>query len=143
MTETIRIERSKSGIPALWEQGGSATNTGDATIIAGQDGQAKRPLYIRKRGHLSCSRHALIPLAIGDHIIEADHHRKDFDIKIYKVLSFGNTEEEAYAVIEQVNHFNKGEWDKDLPTYLQAAVEAAKDKATCYHCRSPHFIIED
>lgn len=130
------IERTKNGYPALWESGGGSTNTGEATIITNKDGQPKKAIYVRSRGQLANGRHALIPISVGDYIISADHHRKDFKIEIYKILDF----EEETAVVEQVNRFSMGEWDTELPAYLEAAVQAAMEKATCYHCREPHYV---
>ena len=202
----IRIERTKRGYPAYWEAGGGFTNTGEATIIANKDGQPKEAIYVRRRGQLANSNHALVILEVGDYIVEADHHREDFEIGIYKVIDFdfktgsyittGKTldrmtidqfaekygelekyeklsgfyemykidekiaasfrsadvdqveilelKEEAYertfAITEQVNYFSWGEWDEELPAFLEPAVQAAMEKATCYHCREPHFI---
>jgi hypothetical protein len=206
----IRIEKTKKGFPAFWEKGGGYTNTGEATIIANKDGQPKKAIYVRRRGHLANENHALVILEVGDYIIKANHHRKDFEIEIYKVVNFesencshfstgatldtmtveefvskyGNLEnftklkgflrdtyqidektaaqstrifdigeleilelkeetyEKTYAVVEQVNCFSRGEWDAKLPAYLYAAVWRTMEKATCYHCREPHFIIE-
>lgn len=202
----IEIEKTKKGFPAYWEGGGGFTNTGEATIIAGKDGQPKKAIYIRRRGHLANSNHALIILEVGDYIIEANHHRRDFEIVIYKVIDFElengsyittgktltrmtvdqfaekygelekyeklngfyemykidekvvasarsadvdqieilelkeETYERMYAVVKQVNCFSRGEWDAELPAHLETAVQAAMEKATCYHCREPHFI---
>ena len=202
----ILIERTKKGYPAFWESGGGYTNTGEATIIANKDGQPKEAIYIRSRGHLANANHALVILEVGDYIIEADHHREDFKIEIYKVVDFEfengsyittgetlakitvdeftakygelenylklsgfyetykinekivasarfpdvieilelkeETYEKTYAVVEQVNCFSRGEWDAEFPAYLEDAIQAAMEKATCYHCREPHFIIK-
>jgi len=136
--EKIQIERTKKGYPALWECGGGFTNTGEATIITSPSGGPKRAIYIRNRGHLANSYHALIPVEVGDYIIVADHHRNDFEIGIFEIQDF---EEEA-AVTKRVNYFSGGEWDAELPAYLEQAVHTAMHKATCYHCREPHFIVE-
>ncbi len=138
--EKIIVDKTKKGYPAYWEAGGGHTNTGYATVITDIDGRPKRAVYIRGRGELANSEHALIILEAGDHIIEASHHRRDFFIKIFKILKFEDKGKEKFAVIEQVNCFNMGEWDKELSAHLQAAVQAAIEKATCYHCREPHFI---
>jgi len=137
-------------------------------------------------------------LELGDYIIEAKHHRRNFKVEIYKVTGFetinrshfstGDTlykmsidefvkkygklenypellgfaydtyridektaaqsthifrtdeleivelkeeiHEETYAIVKKVNSYNP---------HLKAAVRAAKEKATCYHCREPHF----
>ena len=49
MTKTIPLERTKKGLPALWEGGGGSSNTGDATLIAGPKGEKNTPLYIRRQ----------------------------------------------------------------------------------------------
>ena len=196
----VEIEKTRKGFPAFWEKGGGYTNTGEAIIVASQSGGPKRPVYIRRRGHLANSEHALFVLELGDYIIEAKHHRKDFRVEIYKVIGFesrdrsyfstGNTlskmsidefiskygklenytkllgfaydtyridektaaqsthifkteeleivelkeeiHEETYAVVKKVCY----------NPHLKAAVQAAKEKATCYHCRELHFAIE-
>ena len=202
----IRIERTKKGYPAFWESGGGYTNTGEATIIANKDGQPKRAIYVRQRGPLANENHALVILEVGDYIVEANHHREDFEVVIHKVIDFefeterylitgetitrmtvdeftakyGELEnyqkldglyetyqlnektvasarfpdiieilelkeeecEKTYAVVERINYFSRGEWDAELPAYLEPAVQAAMEKATCYHCREPHFIVE-
>jgi len=197
----VEIEKTKKGFPAFWEKGGGYSNTGEAIVIASQSGGPKRPIYIRRRGHLANSEHALFVLELGDYIIEAKHHREKFNIEIYKVRGFdsrnrsyfstGDTlskmsidefiskygrlekypkllgfaydtyridkktaaqsthifrtdeleivelkeeiHEETYAVVKKVNYYNP---------QLKAAVRAAKEKATCYHCREPHFAID-
>jgi hypothetical protein len=136
MSKIFDITRSKSGTPCLWEQGGGMSNTGDAQIIAGPDGLPIRPLYIRQRGQLACEQHALIPVAIGDFVVEADHHREDFNIRIFRIVGIDDEQAET----EPVADFFQGEWDSPLPEYLKLAVSAATQKATCYHCREPHFI---
>ncbi len=136
----IRIERTKRGYPAYWESGGGSTNTGEATIIAGKDGKPKKAVYVRSRGQLANCRHALVILEVDDYIINAFHHREDFEIEIYRVMDFEEVKEEMYAVMEHINCFGMGEWDAELPEFLEDAVLEAMAKATCYHCRGPHFI---
>lgn len=142
-TVGLSIERTKKGYPAFWESGGGWSNTGEATIIASPSGDPKRAIYVRRRGELANSEHALIPVAVGDYIIEAYHHRGDFQIKIYRVLNFKREKDEIYAVVEKVNCFSRNEWDAEFPAFLEAAVQASMEKATCYHCREPHFIKND
>ena len=214
----IEIERTKKGYPALWEAGGGYTNTGEATIIASPSGCPKKPVYVRRRGHLANGQHALFILEKGDYIIKCNHHREDFNIYIYKILQFKTEKfvekkncfifkekisekefierygvtyaeyierrsseingltryyelpsgdycrkdswdcikeieiyekkteqkqkEEDVAIVELVYEFSRGEWDKEPPAYLEQAVRTAMEKATCYHCREPHFIVE-
>jgi hypothetical protein len=137
----IEIERTKKGYPALWECGGGCRNTGEATIIASPSGGPKKAIYIRSRGSLANEHHALVILEKGDYIIECNHHREDFEIAIYRILNF-EIEENTYAIVELVHEFSMGEWDKEPPAHLEQAVHTAMFKATCYHCREPHFITE-
>ena len=133
----IKIEKTKKGYPALWECGGGFTNTGKATIIASPSGGPKKAIYIRSRGPLANERHALIPIEVGDYIIFANHHREDFEIELYKVVDF----EENVAIVELEHEFSRGEWNEEPPAELEQAVHTAMHKATCYHCREPHFAI--
>lgn len=137
--KTINVEFTKRGYPALWEQGGGASNTGSATIIAGLNGEKLTPVYINGRGHLSCGSHALFIVKEGYHVISVNHHRGDYEIEIYKITSINK--EEKTANIELLYEYSRGEWDKEYPEFLESALEAATDKASCYHCREVHYVV--
>ena len=133
-----KVYRSKSGIPCLWERGGGYSHTGTATIICSPNGHPKRAIYVARKGMLACGEHALIPIAVDDYIITAKHHREDFDITIYRIAKINADT----ADIEFGTEFSNGEWREPLPpAEFEAAVQAAQEKATCYHCRSPHYIL--
>ena len=146
----IKIERTKKGYPALWECGGGFRNTGEAVIIANPDGSPKTPIYIRNRGSLANKHHALFIIRPGDVLIMANHHREDFEATIYKIIAITGEE----AELTEVNRFSEGEWDFPeenpypetlgtwgvMPQEYSSAWLAAVAKATCYHCREPHFI---
>lgn len=194
----IKIEKTKKGYSALWEQGGGYTNTGEAQIVCDSQGNPKKPVYIRRAGQLANREHALFIIESGDIIIRANHHREDFNIEILQVEKFEETyyderyslpnisEEqlldwaqqsgwvrnrggqvlpetlgeyksasghlyryvliripETFAVCSTLAHFDMGEWDNEEAAEKFAdAISAAKEKATCYHCREPHFAIE-
>jgi hypothetical protein len=107
------LEKTKHGIPALWERGGGYSNTGNALIIADANGNAKPANYIKKRGELACNEHALIPVTTGDYIISADHHRGDFDIRVYRIAAITCMDSCYTAEMELVNHFSEDEWDAE------------------------------
>ena len=137
---TLKITRSKRGIPCLWERGGGYSNTGEARLICDIDGYPKKAIYIRKSGSLACEEHALIPVTKNDVVVKASHHRKDFEIEIYSISQIQGEE----AHLELINSFSKGEWDDNQDYWhTSPVVEAAMDKATCYHCREAFFIKED
>lgn len=136
----LGIDRTRRGLPAAWEAGGGRMNTGDATIVAGPQGEPLRPLYIRGRGHLANGSHALFAVRPGFHVIQADHHRGDFAITVYRLVALDMEAGEAEA--EVVARYDRGEWEPPLPPHLEAAVEAAQAKARCYHCRHVHYFKE-
>lgn len=138
MKREIEIERTKRGLPALWEKGGGFTNIGSAQIVTGPDGKPLKPIYIRRRGSLACGRHALLVVQPGCYVIWASHRRRDFIIKVLSIADI--QEKEASCDVEYV--FSRGEWDIEPISFLEAAIRAAKEKATCYHCRQPHYIAE-
>lgn len=188
---------TKKGYHALWEQGGGYTNTGHARIICRADGKPKSPVYIRQRGTLACEEHALFIINPGDVVIDADHHRGDYFIRVMRITQVGDIiskhekslvlddpgqipgiiEQEVKAnqmgelvsvsyierkptlplkdakvyhityetadtgaLAETIHLYKQGEWDKEPPKHLKAAIDAAINKADCYHCREPHFI---
>ena len=143
MTKTFELTISKTGIPCLWEQGGGWSNTGEAVIVTAPDASPIKPIYVRKSGSLACSNHALIPVNVGSVVIEAHHHRKDFFISVWQIKSIDET-----AKAEMIAEYSMGEWvfsqepHPEVADHLLAAVEAAQKKATCYHCREPHYIRE-
>jgi hypothetical protein len=143
MREMIRMpfERTKKGFTAIWESGGGATNTGASRIIAGPNGEALRPIYVRQKGPLSQGDHALFIVWPGCHVIVATRHRGEFDIFVYRIEAVDKDEDELLLVKEY--EYTRGEWDKEPPEELAAAIAAAKEKAACYHCREPHYYDPD
>ena len=120
------ICRSKTGIPCLWEWGGSYTNKGEAQIIGDRDGNPKKPIFIRQHGELACQEHALIPIRKYDTVIWAERHRECCNIKAYVITEI-NEETAALTELEHVN--------SDM-------VQAAIDKVYSYHCRYPVYILK-
>lgn len=135
----MKIERTKKGLPAMWESGGGYTNTGEATIIANRNGSPKKPVYIKRRRALACSEHALFIVSVGDLVIMADHHRLDFDILVCRIDEIDGDE----AKLSLLHEFSNGEWDQEPPADIMKAVEAAEEKAMIYHCRRPVYYVNE
>lgn len=153
MKEVFKVEKTRRGHLALWEWGGGFTSTGDSTIICGKDGRAKKAIYIKRKGHLANAEHALVPVSHDDYIVTAYHHKGKFVIRIYQVVDFEKKEclapdnkEVKYeywcAIAEERFSFSDGEWSGELPVHLLVPVQKAMEKATCYHCREPHYVAE-
>jgi len=132
-------ERTKKGFPALWEQGGGSTNTGESQIVTGSRGEKLKPIYIRTRGHRANGQHALFVVQPQYHIVTVWYWNKrtpPYDVRIYQIQNIIEFEEspnnkKLLAIAISVNENEK----------LKEAVEAAMGKARCYHCRRPHYAI--
>lgn len=141
---------TKSGLTAMWEKGGGMTNTGGATIIANPDGSKKKAIYTKTRGHLACGKHALVVVRKGDLIIKASRARAhDDEVHIYRIVDLiprektvGYCEGDGEVMAEYVQGGSIEAAELVLEGKLAEAVDAAIEKASCYHCRSPHYVRE-
>ena len=140
--EKIEVEVSKRGLSALWECGGEDTSTGEVTIICSKNGEPKAPIYVRNSGKLACDKHALIPVKEGDIVILSKQHRGIFEIKVYKIIGFYNEGNNRYATLIKLAEFSQDEWDfPEVAEKFSSAIQEARAKALCYHCRDPHYIV--
>jgi hypothetical protein len=126
------VEKTKSGF-CIWESGGGFRNTGIAVIIADRDGYPKKPLFVRRGGHLANREHALFILDEGDIVIKVERKREEYEIRIYRFSS--ETEK-----LKEIARYSQGEWEGEWKRY-EKAIYAAVDKSNCYHCREPHFLL--
>jgi hypothetical protein len=134
----LKVEKSNKGYPCLWEKGGGMTNTGYALLVANADGTKKQALHIRKGGHLSCGEHALVPISIGDIVLEVGEHRGTYEMSIYRILSI----EGLYADAELLYDYKKGEWNIEPIEDYNELIDAGQKKASDYHCRTAYFVVE-
>lgn len=163
-TSEVALTRSKTGLFLASEIGGGRTNTGSAEIWCGPMGQPLRAVYIPRRGKLSCGEHARLNISTdvgqpGCWQISATHHRRDFNISCRQVARlherifsrddvppnipvhdlYPGRVSVMWAEMTEKYYFSEGEWYEDPPEFLLPAIEAAKRKATCYHCREPYY----
>jgi len=133
--EMLEIERSIRGTPRICEKGGGFTNTGSAQIIAGPNGERLKPKAVGPG--FACGTHAEFEAFPGMLVIQAGQWRGDYEISVYRIVEItGN-----WAKAQLIHRFERGEWNVDPPETLREAIEAAKKKARCYHCRRPHYIL--
>ena len=130
------VGRSKSGLPTITESGGGATNTGNADVICGPNGEKVKPLFV-PRGY-SNGDHALFVARVGMHIVSASHSRRGESATVYKITAIGDGDRQDDLVTDVVGEYEDG--DGNIPDFLQAAVDAALEKSHCYHCRSAYFV---
>lgn len=134
----FNIQRSKSGIPTLTENGGGETNTGSAQVIAGPRGEKVKPLFI-PRGY-SNQDHAIFVLKVGMIVVKAWHDRNGEGASAYKITKIGTPTDPDAVESEKIAEYENG--DGNFPDWLEAARQAALKKSHSYHCRSPFYIGE-
>jgi hypothetical protein len=117
-----------------FEEGGGYTNSGNAKIISDRQGKKLIPEQVYTSGHLACGVHARF---IHDAVCIVTSNRIGY-VNIYGTAF---TNKLAYVKLETVEVWSG--LKKDLPNsyaFMASAVEAAHNKANCYHCREPHFV---
>jgi len=139
MEKRMEIEVSKSGIPCLWEKGGAMTNTGTAQIICGPNGEQKKAIYVPTGGHLACGAHALLPIVVGDHVVQVARWRDKVTVVVYQITSIDPPQQPTSTATARGCTLVEL---TETSTALEPAVEAAIEKANDYHCRIAMYIRE-
>lgn len=140
----ILVETTKSGLPAFWECGGACSNTGDAVCVSDKNGFAKKPLFVRTKGHLSNDDHALFVLNKGDVICQVFLSRNEKEIHLYKVEGFEKADffqQVGINCLDGTRHVANVSEIEMTDTY-EKLVSATLRKAKSYHCRSAYFVKE-
>ena len=137
----MRIEATKSGRPALWEEGGGMTSSGSATLIADTDGGPASAQFVPRGGSLACGKHALIPVKAGMFVIFAGHGHGAASIRIERIEAINPGERAGTfdATTRVVGEYQQGGWVRPLPAdmpLLALAAARAKSKSYSYHDRS-------
>ena len=138
-TVSVKIIKSGSGLPCLWEYGGGLSSRGIATLITKRDGAKPQSIFIPRSGPLACGEHALIPIHPGYGFINVRVSHGQIEGGTIGVIREITDES---ATMEVVASFRLGEWDSPVPDAMKAALAAAEAKASCYHCRSVYWAEE-
>ena len=142
--KVIQLERTRSGRPAKFESGGASSQVlGRATIMCGPHGEKMLPTYIKKTGPRAVGNHALFVVFAGTLVVEVERVKDIFDVSVLKIKNIIEKEGKFEAVAVKILECNGGEWDKEhLRDRFADAIEAAKKKSGCYHCREVHYGLE-
>lgn len=138
-TVSVKLTKSGSGLPCLWEYGGSLSSGGISALITKRDGSKPQAIFIPRSGHLACGEHALIPVHPGYGVIHVRVSHGQIEGGTIGVIREITDES---ATVEVVASFRLGEWDSPVPDAMKAALAAAEAKASCYHCRSVYWAEE-
>ena len=141
LPDRIPCGKTEDGSPSLWERGGGQTKTGKAQIICDADGKAKRPIHVRKKGHLSNSNHALFSLEVRDVVIKIQRHGESYCIELCSVERFDTSATPPYIYLNHIAEFYDGEWSVQTAAIkYRHAIAAAVSKVHDFHCKIPYYI---
>jgi len=137
MELTIKVTRTKSGLPAVSETGGAIGKTkGFAQIICRDDGSKKIATYIPKPEEIETIGHAVFVLQNRDYVIQVERSRtSSYKITVAQFTgSIGAAdregESEEYAVFEVRNVRSGKKWDIQPPECFSPAIDAAVAKSS-------------
>ena len=129
----IELKTSKSGLSCLWECGGGWSNTGGSQIICDRFGNAKKAIYVPTHGDLCNGGHALIPVTVGDIVVDVEQRHGNNEVSVWKITHI----EDGKAILQLLEYCGKARLDTE--TVYRNAVIAAMEKASDYHCRSVYY----
>ena len=110
------------------------SNTGDARIICGENGERLTPMFV-PRGGYSNGDHAVFVVARGMHIVLAAHGRWGEEASVERITRI----DDGDAIhTEKIGSYSNG--DGNIPAAFDDAVAAALGKAKEYHCRMAWYI---
>lgn len=89
--KTIKIARSKKGLPCLWESLVNFSDLRRATIILDSNGESKQSLYWNN----TREKQALVPIVEGDMIVKSFKDQHGIALSIFKIQSISNMSNEA------------------------------------------------
>ena len=133
--ETKVIEISGSGLPCMWESGGGMRNTGSVDLICDKQGNPKKAVFIRR---ISNGGQVLIPITVGDYVINIYRYHSEFEIHIHRVNKIDKNAKICY--LEEKHKYRYGGWDNEPPDFLFNVTEVGKKKTLHYHCRESYYI---
>jgi len=115
----IKIARTKSGSPCLWESYSEFDNLKRAILIVNSEGDVKNSIFIRKSG----PKQSLVPISEGDYIVKTFEDIQGKSISLLEVQKIAN--DSNYATL----FLKYREAGNDITGKLEEKFEAAVLKA--------------
>jgi len=90
----IKIARTRSGVPCLWESTMKFADLRRATAILGNTGKAKAAVFVNKEKE----KQALVPIQPGDYISKAFEDKHGVALSVFKIVEISPMENTATIV---------------------------------------------
>lgn len=140
MKRRLKVETDKNGNACLFEFGGAIARLiflGAAQIITGPNGEKKEAELIKSGSNIANGNHALIPIEVGDYVINVTGCNDMTLISIYKITSIDEDGvDDRCCAVETI------EENSTAARLLEPAIVAALEKAETLHCRKAMYIKE-
>lgn len=91
LKKTVKVARTRNGVPCLWESLIDFEDLKRATIIWGKDGKPKKAVYLNEYR----DKQALVPIEVGDFISKAFEDAHGIALSVFLVVSISAMSNEA------------------------------------------------
>jgi hypothetical protein len=102
----IKIARTRTGIPCLWESLMTFSDLSRSTVILDAKGNPKPAVFLNEERE----KQALVPITEGDYICKSFEDKNGVAISIFKILSINSMKNEA----EVTPIYRKSSLEKEL-----------------------------
>jgi hypothetical protein len=134
------VSYSKNNVACMWEKGGEKNGRLYAQIIAGKDGQSKRPLLLNQNFYTATEEHALLPISTNNYIVMAERDKGSLDNIEVKVFQVKNVDK-CKANTSCVYHYKDGQWNKEPSMILYDAIDSALKKTQDTKTNAPYYVM--
>lgn len=107
-TKSIKIARTRTGIPCLWESSTQFDDLRRATVVYNSDGSHKVAVFLKKESE----KQALVPILEGDLISKVFQDKNGYAISIFAIYEISAQKNEAvvYPVFRRSSFDENNTW---------------------------------
>jgi hypothetical protein len=108
-TKTIKIARTRTGVPCLWESATDFSDLRRATVVYNADSSHKKALYMKKNSE----KQALVPISAGDYISKAFEDKNGYALSVFCIHEISSMKNEAviYPVFRRSSFETDRTWE--------------------------------
>lgn len=125
----IKIARTKSGSPCLWESYAEFDDLKRAILIVDKDGKVKNSIFVRKSG----PKQSLVPVNEGDYVVKVFSDAQGGSVSLLEIRKISNNSNHAELMLMYRNA--QGNVSGVLDTKFETAITLAEKKM-----KNPAFI---
>lgn len=111
-TKTIKVARTRTGVPCLWESATDFSDLRRATVIYNSDFSYKSAIYLKK----DSEKQALVPISVGDYISKAFADKNGYALSVFCIREISSMKNEAviYPVFRRSSLDTANTWENTI-----------------------------